>query len=173
MDSDELYELLMQKTLNYVSFRPRSRREVQACIDKTLKRVKSVDTTVVKKVLHRLSELGYLDDSKFASWWITQRNNHRPKGLPALQFELQSKGIHPAVTASAYAAIQGSSDGETELELAKRAIQKKIIIFARLPIIEQKKKIYAFLALRGFSGEIIGKIIDELYKKEYNESTVD
>jgi regulatory protein len=169
MDSDTLYDTLMNKTLNFVSYRPRSRREVVSYIEKSLKRMKTEGAFVVEKVLTRLTELGYVDDVKFATWWISQRNSHRPKGLRALQFELQSKGIAPASTAAAVAAVQKSPDGESEIDLAKKAVQKKIVLWAYLPIIEQKKKIYSFLSIRGFGSGTISKIIDELGKKEYNE----
>lgn len=169
METDDLYQKLMNKTLNFVSYRPRSRREVESYIDKSLKRMKTEGAFVVEKVLTRLSELGYVDDIKFATWWISQRNSHRPKGLRALQFELQSKGIAPASTAAAYDAVQKSPNGESEIDLAKKAVQKKIVLWKNLPIIEQKKKLYSFLSVRGFGSGTISKIIDELGKKAYNE----
>ena len=169
MDSDTLYEKLMTKTLNFVSYRPRSRREVEIFIDKSLKRMKTEGVSVVEKVITRLTELGYIDDIKFATWWISQRNSHRPKGLRALQFELQSKGIASDATAVAIASIQKSPDGGSEIDLAKKAVQKKLPMWAYLPSIEQKKKIYSFLSLRGFGSGTISKIIDELVKKAYNE----
>jgi regulatory protein len=168
MDSETLYEKLMNASLNYVSYRPRSRKEVDAFILKTLARWKTEGAFIVEKVIARLVELGYVDDMKFAMWWITQRSSHRPKGLRALQFELQSKGIAASVTAAAFAEVQSQEGAESEFDLAKKAIQKKIDQLGRLPIIEQKKKIYSYLATRGFGGNIIAKIIDELTKKEYN-----
>lgn len=168
MDSETLYEKLMNASLNYVSYRPRSQREVESYVAKILKRWKVDDASVAEKVLARLVELGYLDDIKFASWWISQRSAHRPKGLRALQFELSAKGISPAVSAVAFTKFQNQEDGASELDLAKKAVQKKLVVWARLPIIEQKKKIYSFLASRGFGSESIGKIIDELAKKAYN-----
>ena len=131
--------------------------------------MKTEDAVVVENVLTRLTELGYVDDVKFASWWISQRNSNRPMGLRALQFELQSKGISPGATATAYTAIQQSSDGESDVDLAKKAVQRKIVLWSYLPIIEQKKKIYSFLSLRGFGSDSIGKIIDEIGKKAYNK----
>ena len=50
----------------------------------------------------------------------------------------------------------------------RKAIKKKIVIWAQMPIIEQKKKVYTFLAQRGFSSVAIENIIDGLGKKDYN-----
>lgn len=168
MNEETLYEKLMNASLNYVSYRPRSQKEVESYIAKMLKRWKVEDEAVGEKIIMRLAELGYLDDFKFASWWISQRSTHRPKGLRALQFELSSKGISPAVSAEAFRIFQNQEDGVSEPDLAKKAVQKKLVVWAHLPIIEQKKKVFTFLASRGFGSESIGKIIDELAKKAYN-----
>lgn len=168
MDSETLYEKLMNASLNYVSYRPRSQKEVESYIAKMLKRWKVEDASVTEKIISRLIELGYLDDFAFASWWVSQRSAHKPKGLRALQFELSAKGVSPDVCGRAFTAFQNQDDGVSELDLARKAIQKKLVVLARLPIIEQKKKIYSFLASRGFGSESIGKIIDELTKKAYN-----
>ncbi len=169
MDSDTMYEKLMNASLNFVSYRPRSKKELGEFLQKTLKRWKTEGNFIVEKVTTRLIELGYIDDAKFASWWITQRSAHKPKGLRALQFELQAKGIPPAITAQTFSQFQTQEDGVSELDLAKKAVQKKLALWAHLPNIEQKKKIYSYLASRGFGSETIGKIIDEIAKKAYNE----
>ncbi len=169
MDSEIVYEKLMNASLNFVSYRPRSQKEVAEFIAKTLKRWKVEGGEDVRgRVITRLIELNYLDDVKFATWWIAQRSAHRPKGPRALQFELQAKGISSAIIAEVFQNISEDQDSPSEFELAQKAIQKKRMLWNSLPEIEQKKKAYSFLALRGFSAVTISKIIDGLAKKAYN-----
>ena len=153
------YEKLVNAALRFVSFRPRSERELIDFLTKKLAKWKVVGEELIKKVVERMRDLGYVDDHAFVSWWLTQRSTFRPKGKRALVGELMKKGIPKDII-----------ERETfdEYESAKRAIQKKIVVWAKLPIIEQKKKLYTFLAQRGFSSETISRIIDGLGKKAYN-----
>lgn len=158
MDSS-LYEKLLNAGFRYASFRPHSEREMRDFLQKTLKRWKTAGSVTVEKVMNRLRDYGHVDDKKFAHWWVEQRSLFRPKGKIAIRMELQKKGIPRSII-----------DEETidEQTNARKAIQKKIIKWAQLPIIEQKKKMYTFLAQRGFASDTIEKIIDETVKKDYN-----
>ena len=106
-----------------------------------------------------MQELGYVDDVKFVSWWVEQRSAFRPRGRRAIVAELMRKGIKRELL---------SEIPFDELEGAQKAIRKKLVLWAHLPTIEQKKKVYTFLAQRGFSSDTIGRVIDEIGKKDYN-----
>lgn len=153
------YEKLVNAALRFVSFRPRSEKELTDFLTKKLTKWNVSGGVLIQKVVSRMRELGYVDDRAFVSWWITQRCAFRPKGKRALVGELMKKGISKEM-------IETNSFDEDES--AKKAIQKKIVLWAKLPIIEQKKKLYAFLAARGFSSETINRIIDGLGEKAYN-----
>lgn len=141
------YEKLMNAAIRFISFRPRSEKELR---DFLLKKPHHED---IDKVVERMRELGYVDDRRFAEWWVGQRISFRPKGKRVLQLELKRKGVEADVKFDEEAA-------------AKKAISKKIDLWSRLPVIEQKKKAYAFLAVRGFSFDTIRRVIDELGKKD-------
>ena len=147
------YEKLMNAALRFVSFRPRSEKELTDFLSKNLTKWKVSGSGLLKNVIERMRELGYVDDRKFADWWITQRNSFRPKGKRAIQFELKRRGVEQDVQFD-------------ETESAQKAISKKLVLWSRLPIIEQKKKTYTFLAQRGFSFQTINRIIDGLGKKD-------
>jgi regulatory protein len=154
-----LYESLMRSAYRFVSYRPRSEKELKEFLKKKLSTWKVAGQLSVEKALERMRELGYVDDKKFVSWWVEQRNSFRPKGTRLLKMELLQKGIDRDLLG------EMSVD---EREGAQKAIRKKIVLWAQLPIIEQKKKVYTFLAQRGFSSDTIGAIIDEIGKKDYN-----
>jgi regulatory protein len=150
------YEKLVNAALRFVSYRPRSEKELTDFLTKKLTRWKVSGDVLIKKVVERMRELGYVDDKKFVEWWISQRNEFRPIGKRKLRFELQRKGIPQDDINMPFSEVEG----------AQKAIQKKLILWSRMPIIEQKKKAYTFLTQRGFSFDTIEKIIDEHMKKE-------
>jgi regulatory protein len=162
------YEKLVNTAIRFVSFRPRSRRELTDFLTKKMSKWDIVGEPLLQKVVSRMEELGYVDDRKFASWWIAQRSTFRPKGKRALMAELQQKGIAREIMVELLETTQKTQDSFDEAVSAQKAIERKLVIWAKMPSIEQKKKVYTFLAQRGFSHAIISRIIDGLGKKDYN-----
>lgn len=155
MDIDEshVYEKLIASGLRFVSYRPRSEKEIRDFLTKKLTRSHISAPLILKKVLERLHALGYIDDGKFASWWVDQRTGRKPKGKKLIERELKQKGI----------------DFEVETDeklLASRAIQKKLLVYKNLSPLEKKKKLSDFLYRQGFDWETIGNVIDDVFSKE-------
>lgn len=163
---DELYQKFLENAISFVSYRPRSEKEMRNFLVQKLRKKNFTNEEVIEQVVRRLYELKYLDDKVFAKWWVEQRQNFRPKGKRSLSFELANKGISRDVIDIVLGDL-GLSD---ELEMARQAVTKKFRIWKKLPLIEQKQKTYAFLARRGFTSQIIAKIIDEIREKDYNKN---
>ena len=163
------YEKLLSAAFRFVSYRPRSEREIRDFLERKLKTWKVAGRVSVTKALQRLGEYGHVDDRKFAVWWLEQRSAFRPKGVRALKAELFNKGVPRTIVEDILSRGDQNAEQFDETAGARKAIQKKLIIWAQNPIIEQKKKVYTYLAQRGFSSGTIEKIIDELVKKDYNE----
>lgn len=149
------YEKLLQASFHFISYRPRSEKEIRDFLKKKLSRWKTAATATVPKVLERLREYGYLDDTKFAQWWVDQRRSFRPKGTIALTRELGMKGIQRDVIAKLL-----PKTNNNELFDAQKLIAKKQIQWSKLPKPEQKKKIWQYLRARGFSAQTISRIVD-------------
>lgn len=92
---------LLNKAINFLSFRPRSEWEV---------RRKFNNEDLIKK----LKELNLINDENFTKWYVEQRNTFRPKGRRMLEMELRRKGIKTKI-----------ENNLSETELAKRALKKK------------------------------------------------
>ena len=148
------YELLVNAAIRYVSFRPRSVKELTDFLNKKLTRWKISGAGLLAKVIARMEELGYADDEKFAEWWVSQRTEFKPKGNRYIQMELRGKGVPDDVIASALA-LRGSV---SLLTAAKQAVAKKIPLWAKLPPLERKKKLYEYLARRGFDSNTISRV---------------
>lgn len=117
---------------------------------KKLQKYKISDSTLLERVITRLRELDYVNDEKFAAWWVDQRQSHKPKGTRFLTQELKAKGVTVEIKQS------------DEVGLARQALAKKLDRWQALPKLEQKKKIYGFLGRRGFDSEVIRHVIDEV-----------
>lgn len=162
------YDRLLAAALRFVSYRPRSEAEFTDFLQKKLKKWDVAGDLLLEKVKTRMSELGYIDDDAFIAWWISQRLRFRPKGMRIIKQELLKKGF-PRDRIEEVISRLTKEDGVSEEEAAKKAVQKKIILWAKLPRIEQKRKLYTFLVQRGFTSGTISRVIDELIQKEYNE----
>jgi regulatory protein len=148
------YELLVNAAIRYVSFRPRSKKELTDFLNKKLTRWKVSGAGLLAKVITRMEELGYADDGKFAEWWVDQRTAFKPKGNRYIQMELKSKGVPDAVIAS----VLASRGSVSLLAAARQAIAKKMPLWAKLPPLERKKKLYDYLARRGFDSDTIRRV---------------
>jgi len=101
---------------------------------------------------------------------VESRMRSRPKGERLIRQELKTKGVQSSIIDAVCSKLFISSETgkSNEIEIAKRAIEKKWRVWQKFPVLKQKTKIYQHLASRGFSSSIIYKIIDELTEKSYN-----
>src|SRR5438874_1113807 len=63
--SAELEQQALDRALNYLSFRPRSREEVRRYL-----RRKETPAAIIEAVMARLDNLDFVNDRAFASFWI-------------------------------------------------------------------------------------------------------
>jgi regulatory protein len=170
MDSD-LYERLINSAFHFVSFRPRSSWEIRQFLKKKIKIQSGENDAILEKVMIRLGELDYVNDKKFALWLIESRQKHAPKGIRVIRQELMGKGIDKELIDSLLVTTTSSSSSEYQQDLAQKAVQRKLQKWDIYPIIIQKKKIYEFLSRRGFDSTTISRVIDGMFRKEYNRNT--
>lgn len=155
---------LWEKALKFLSFRPRSEKEIRHYLVK-----KKVDEEEIRWVMDKLKEQGYINDEEFARWWIEQRQTFRPKGWRVLKQELRQKGVSQAIIegiGNPFAGQAGQESGISELEMARRLAQKKYARFQNLPREKLFQKMGQSLLRRGFTWETVKKTIDEILKKE-------
>ncbi len=162
MDETE-YERLLGAAIRFESFRPRSEQEIRYFCQKTLKRHHTTAPIVIQKVLDRLTEYGYVDDLKFVGWWVGQRSSFKPKGKRAVLLELRAKGIPKEVIEAFFSSQHETPDEQT---LARKAVERKAVLWNTLPMNVKKKKLYDFLMRRGFDMEVISGVVDDITGKE-------
>lgn len=150
---------LYNNALNFLSFRPRSEKEVRDHFKK-----KKIVGIHVDKTIAKLKKLKLLDDEKFCLWWIEQRNNFRPKGIRALEMELREKGVDRETVRNV---LEDKKSGQTEKETCLALGSKWLLRrHVNLAIPKQKERLFRYLASRGFDFSVVLETIDTLKKKE-------
>lgn len=148
-----------QRALNYLSFRARSRVEIERYL-----RDKKVEPEVIAATIERLDEAGLVDDSAFAESWVENRERLKPKGARALRYELQQKGLSET-------AIDAALDQIDENDLAWQAIEKKVRQWQALDEAGFKRKAMAFLSRRGFDYDVTMETIERAWQTVNSEQT--
>lgn len=153
---------IYDRILKFLSFRPRTEKELLDWFGK-----KNVGEETKKMVWEKLGDLGYINDEEFARWWIEQRISFKPMGRYAIVRELRQKGINQDLIARTLDSLKVQV---SEIDLAKKAAEKKVKLWQKLPPLQSRQKMTAFLLRRGFSWETIKKITDKKGLLENNKN---
>lgn len=148
------FQKLLNRALRLISRRPRSEKEVRDYL-----RRKKSPPELIEKVIKKLKQLKQVNDLEFARWWVEQRSTFRPRGKFGLTMELRQKGVNEKIIK------QVINEKVKELPLAQKLAQKKFKAYKNLPREERYQKMSAFLARRGFSWEIIKKVVAKFLKE--------
>ncbi len=171
---DEQFEKFFNYSIRFLSYRPRSEYEVrQALIKKKFGKTKpgteKADSSLelFEKIITKLKEQNFLNDTEFTRWWIEQRTKVRPKGLQLIKRELRQKGISQDLIEEV---LTNKSDelpvgSEDQLSIAKQLVQKRLPRLKGLDHQEQYQKLGQFLGRRGFDFDTIRQAIDGVIKK--------
>ncbi len=135
--------------LRYLSYRPRSRREVQDYLI-----TKYEESAVIDRVLVRLEALGLINDTAFAAIWIENRQMLKPRSRRRLAQELAQKGLNREVIEGALTEI----DDAAQDSVLEQLITKK----RRLSSYQDIDKLTAYLARQGFEYDQIKKALRRL-----------
>lgn len=154
MDPQLIYQKYLESAVRFLSFRPRSEKEVR---DNLLK--KKASSEIIDKVVNWLKEQRFVNDEEFVKWWIEQRGKFRPKGTRIIKMELIQKGIAQEIIEKLMA--NGEENREIELNMAKKIVKKKLPKYRSLEKREIYNKLGSHLARKGFDWDTIKKSIDD------------
>lgn len=107
--------------------------------------------------IDRLKVEGYLNDRRFASAWAMGRLRTKPMGPHRLRKELEAKGVEAQLVRE----VLGDVYEEGEEPVARRAITGKLSARGRLPTSSRTRSVARFLHRRGFSAEVIWRLLQE------------
>lgn len=159
LEDESQFGKLYTRSLEYVLTRPRSQREMRNYLyrktrDTPMKNGlmrKGVSKELTERVFDRLEAKGYIDDEKFARFWVENRNVRKGISLRKLQSELAAKGVDRAIVDRII--DQGDRLDSDEI---KKIIAKKAVRYS------DEQKLIAYLMRQGFSYDSIKEALRTL-----------
>lgn len=98
-------------------------------------------------IVERLRERGYVDDRKFAAWYVENRFVKKGVSQKRLRMELIKKGIEQDV-------IEEVLDGRADEEEIKKIVARKRAKYTQ-------EKLIAYLCRQGFSYDLVRRVMQE------------
>jgi regulatory protein len=141
--------------LNLLSYRARTATELERRL-----REKGFEPEVVEGCVAELVERGLVDDSAFAESFVRDRVRFKPRGSRRLVQELRAKGVDAETATEAIAEVLRSEEVSV-LELAREVVAKWARRAGEEPE-RARRRLYGHLARRGFGGETVRQIMDEV-----------
>ncbi len=148
----------MDAALRLLSFRPRTRREIELRLLK-----KGFEKEVIHRTCKRLEEIGYIDDQQFAISWIRAHSGSRCRSAWMLRRELEHKGIDPAIAENAVEETYKEEEAFKEAcELARQRTLKTNTQDTK----KMKARLQNLLLRRGFGYDFIRDVLAEVIKEK-------
>ncbi|MBL7996176.1 RecX family transcriptional regulator [bacterium] len=144
----------LQKALQLISIRPRSAGELR----ERFKREGYLEETIESSLSH-LIDNGYLNDELFAERFAKSKLQKKDIGEAALRYELHKKGLSKQIIENVLTRIYLETP---PLDMAITAARKKLRTIRVTDPVKRRRKLYQFLSQRGFSADIIHRVIAEL-----------
>jgi regulatory protein len=148
-----------QKAVKYIGYRSRSISEVKRHLFK-----KEIDEEIIDHVIDQLEQKGLLNDASFATMWIENRNEFRPRSHRLLASELRKKGIDTVIIQEA---LENTIPDE---DLAHLAARKQARKYERYEWEIFRQKLGGYLARRGFSYGTIKPVIEQVWEENHQEN---
>lgn len=138
---------LYQRTLEWVLLRPRSEKE---CRDYLYKKIfeKKLDKNYIDRIIEKLKAKKYLDDFRFAEYYVENRFSKKGVSLKRLKMELMKKGVSKEIIEEVLA---GTNRNDREELL-------KIIVKKRSRYTDEDKFIQ-YLCRQGFQYDLVRELV--------------
>lgn len=160
-------ERLYEKAVKFLSYRPRSEKEIR---DNLLQKLKLTDKGEEEKknfeksiaeVIKKLNKLGLVNDLEFTKWWVEQRTRFKKSSPRIIKSELFKKGINKEIIEEVF--VKSQID---PLELALASGRRKINSYKNFDNKTFREKMTRYLASKGFDWDIVKRVVDTLAKEE-------
>lgn len=159
LERESQFGKLYGRALEYTMSRPHSEKEVRDYLWRKTQSTRTkegalkpgVDPATADRVLERLIEKKYIDDVRFAEYWVENRSQLKGASRRKLQMELRAKGVASEYIERAFAQTE-----RDELEDLRKVVAKKQ---KRYP---DEQKFMAYLASQGFSYDDIKSVLAEM-----------
>ena len=142
------------RALNMLAFRARSSAELSRALVRKGEPKEHVDAAVA-----RLREHGLLDDAAFAQSFTRAKVLGAQQSRRRVQQDLARKGVARDVSDAAIATVFEEEQVD-QREIVEGAARKKLRTLKKVDPAARRRRLYAFLARRGYDGEDIRRAMD-------------
>jgi regulatory protein len=162
MAQDDLLEKTYQKVLNYVSYKPRSEREVVGKITFLLRKnvtdlvqAKSIQETI----LQRLRDAKLIGDEANITLYVQgYLNSSKPKSVSEIRSYLLSKGYATGDVNTALSSVPE----DFELASAENLAQRKLKSLNKYSVFQRRQRLINFLLQKGYRFNIASLVADKI-----------
>lgn len=158
LQKEDQAEVAYQKALHFLSFRPRSEKEVEQRLLK-----EDYTENVISATIDRLKEQHFLSDPQFAALWVENRTAFRPRSQRMLAMELRQKGIAEEVISSA---LEQTDEDEV---LAYQAAQRYVRRLKGLEWQVFRQRLTGYLGRRGFHYGTAAPVVRRIWAEFHSE----
>jgi len=149
-----LFQKCMDAAVRYLSYRPRSEREVRQRL-----RRRGFEGPVVDEVVLKLKERRLIDDAAFCEFWRNNRLSFNPRSAKLVKLELRKKGVS-AETANR--AVENMDDENSAYE----AGLKKAHRLSATDYDSFRGSLYGYLRRRGFDYGSVKRAVERLWQEK-------
>lgn len=141
---------LYAKAVNKTFIRPRSVRQIEAYLQQQLYKLQLKQPEMIKQIIQRMQANHYLDDQRFAEWWVENRNLKKGVSQKKLRLELIKAGISSVIIDQTLQASDRTDQAELKKVLAKKAKRY-----------DDQQKLIRYLMSQGFAyDDILAELKD-------------
>ncbi len=112
----------------------------------------------VETIVTELIQTGHIRDRQFAEKWIQRRIKSNPRGRKLLKQELIEKGVDRKTAEQ----VINEVNAEVEAKLALQIAEKQAKKYKHLTNQAAQRRLYGYLARRGYDSDLILKIIQQV-----------
>lgn len=152
--NDELQKA-MNKSINYLSYRMRSVKEVRTHL---IENEYSIE--IVQKVIAWLLERKYLNDGEFAKAYVKTQQNTTDKGPKLIEISLKEKGIKSSIIEDVMMGYSFDEQLQKAMKLCEKLAGKK----KKVSISNLKNDMQAMLMRKGYPFDVINMAVEPSIK---------
>ncbi len=151
----ELFYQGQRVAINFVSYRPRSSREVLVKLNQ-----KGFTPGVAQRVVQHFESVSLVNDGEFARMFVRDKLKAKHLGRALLKQLLQAKGISRQLIDEVLGEyVTEENQQRSASELAAKKLRLASRSFSKLDRMKQRKRLIDFLLRKGFSSDIAFKTV--------------
>jgi regulatory protein len=154
----DLQHSCLDAALHFLSYRPRSEKEVRQRL-----RRRGFNGKIIDEVILKLRERRLIDDAAFSEYWRNNRLSFSPRSVRQIKLELRQKGV---ATETADDAVKDLDDDNSVYE----AGLKKARRLSGLDYDDFRRRLYDYLRRRGFNYENVKGAVARLWEEKRSGS---